>query len=118
MSRAPSGASGKPKPTPNSGVKAAPDASNPTTETDLSKGGATAWILEAARRVPYMLYVIGVVALVAAAAVALGFMLGNWEYALWGGATVFVAMVVVRLYATTTIASAEVNITWPATLII
>jgi len=61
--------------------------------------GATGWLLEAARQVPALRYAIGVVGLVAAAALSTGLVFGHWEFALFGGIAVFVGMVLVRLYA-------------------
>src|SRR5262249_51168044 len=58
---------------------------------------ATSWLLEAARRVPALNYAIAVVGLVAASAISIGFVIGQWEYALFGGIAVFGGMVRVRL---------------------
>jgi len=58
----------------------------------------TEWLLEAIRQIPALVYAIGVVGLVAAAAISMGFVLGRWEYALFGGIAVFGGMVLVRIY--------------------
>jgi len=59
---------------------------------------STDWLLETVRRVPTLVYAIGVVGLVAAAAIAIGLFLGHWEYAFFGGLSVFGGMILVRLY--------------------
>jgi hypothetical protein len=80
--------------------------------------GAAGWLLEAARRVPVLNYAIGVVGLVAAAVVSVGFFLGHWEYALFGGLAVFVGMVLVRLYATSQPENIKINPSVPIQMLI
>jgi hypothetical protein len=58
----------------------------------------TEWLLEAVRHIPALKYAIGVVGLVAAAAISISFFFGHWQYALFGGIAVFGGMVIVRIY--------------------
>jgi hypothetical protein len=75
---------------------------------------ATDWILQAASTIPQMVYLIGVVGLVAAAAVAIVLSFGYWQYALFGAVAIFVMMVVVRIYATTEFSVPGLDISRPA----
>ena len=72
---------------------------DPTSPAPTHPTSPVEWVLEGARRIPTLTYAIGVIALVAAAAISIGFFIGHWEYALWGGIAVFVGMILVRLYA-------------------
>jgi len=76
------------------------------------------WLLTAADRIPPIKYAIGVVGLVAAAAISIGFFLGHWNYALFGGIAVFVGMVLVRLYASSVPASVRINPSLPVQVIL
>jgi hypothetical protein len=78
----------------------------------------TQWLLEASRRIPTLKYAIGVVGLVAAAALSIGFFFGSWKYALFGGIALFVGMVVMRLYAAATPKTVRIDPSLPVQVII
>jgi len=78
----------------------------------------TEWLLEAARRIPALKYAIGVVGLIAAAAISIGFFLGHWEYALFGGIAVICGMFLVRLYVAYQPANVKINPSIPIQVVL
>jgi len=94
----------------------------PEAKDDLIAGSkpsnTTGWLLEAARRIPTLNYAIGVVGLVAAAAISTGFVFGHWEYALFGGIAVFGGMILVRIYAASQPEAIKFNPSWPFQVVV
>ena len=91
---------------------------NQPQEPAKSPDGPAAWLLEAARRLPFMSFAIGVVGVVAAAAISLGFFLGNWLPALYSGITALLAMVLLRVYAKSRPKEEPISIALPAQVLI
>lgn len=69
----------------------------------------TDWLLLAARRIPVMVYAIGVVGIAATAALSIGFFLGQWLLAVFGVVGVIAAMIIVRIFATSKMAARKID---------
>lgn len=80
--------------------------------------GATKWLLLAISRIPTLVYALGVVGLVAAAAISTAFFIGYWQYALLGGVAVFAGMVLVRVYAANKPKAATVDVSHAFTVLV
>src|SRR5712691_11323692 len=83
-----------PRPEPESQHKAG----EAGTATAAPKG-TTEWLLLVVKRIPALRYALGVVGLVAVAAISVGFFFGDWRYAFFGGPVAFIGMVLIRIYA-------------------
>jgi hypothetical protein len=87
----------------------------PPPEEPLSPTG---WLLLAASRIPALVYAIAVVGIVAAAALSVGFFIGQWPYAIFGGVAVTVGMFLLRLYATSQLEALAIDVSGPVRVLI
>ncbi len=101
--------------------KQKPDALTPapaSPEKPPAPKGPTEWLLESTRQLPAVKYALGVVAVVAVAAISTGFFLTNWLMALYGGVAAFLGMLLVRLYAVSKPKSARIDVSRPVQVLV
>jgi hypothetical protein len=94
-----------------------PDSASPSSPPRPSRDPVS-WLLEAARRVPVMVYAIAVVGLSAAAALSMAFAFGNYLVAVYGAVAVLAGMMIVRLYAVMKPTSGPIDVGLPAKVLI